>query len=166
MTLGLLTTNKTWSQLRREVEAELRRWGITEYRIPYKDDAERRGQVTIEVVMEGHILPLTCGRFAEYRDAPERNLCALREVIRSLRLADQRGIGLVMAQAARDLLALPEPVTADDPHVVLAIRPEMPERVKRATYRELVKLYHPDNPDTGDREKWEKVRQAGWELGL
>jgi len=71
-----------------------------------------------------------------------------------------------MAQAARDLLALPEGTSGDDPNFILGVRPEMPEAVKKAAYRELVKLYHPDLPNTGDRRKYDQVRWAAEQLGL
>ena len=100
------------------------------------------------------------------RNAPERNLCAIREVVRSLRLADQRGIGLVMAQAAKSLLALPEPVEPGDPDYVLGVRKETPSAVKKAAYRELVKMYHPDTPVTGNRERYDRIRAAAEALGL
>ncbi len=86
--------------------------------------------------------------------------------VRSLRLADQRGIGLVMAQAARALLALPEGLGADDPNFILGVRPETPDPVKKASYLYLVKLYHPDLKETGDRRKYDQVRWAAEQLEL
>lgn len=166
MSVGHLTTNKSWTQLRKEVEHEAHLWGIDRIELPYKDDSVRRGEVIVKVHRDGVTIPLSCSAFSDHAmDGAERNLCAIREVLRSLRLADQRGIGLVMAQAARDLLALPEGLKPDDPNYILGVRPEMPQSVKKAAYYELVKLYHPDRPE-GSREKFELVREAAQKLGL
>lgn len=167
MSLGHLTTTKNWGQLRQEVQHEFALWNINQYKFPFKDDVVRRGgEVTVEIISDGAVFPLTCSAFNDYRDGPERNLCAIREVVRSLRLADQRGIGLVMAQAAKSLLALPEPVEPGDPDYVLGVRKETPSAVKKAAYRELVKMYHPDTPVTGNRERYDRIRAAAEALGL
>jgi len=71
-----------------------------------------------------------------------------------------------MAQAAKGLLMLSEGLKPDDPHYLLGVRPETHLPVKRAAYRELIKLYHPDVPVTGDRAKYEAVRAAAEQLGL
>ena len=167
MSAGHLTTTKSWGELRKEVERELALWGVESWECPFKDDVVRRGgEVTVRIVKDGQVIPLTCAAFNAYRDGPERNLCAIREVVRSLRLADQRGIGLVMAQAAQSLLMLQGGLPLDDPHYVLGVRPETPLEIKAASYRALVKLYHPDVPGTGDRQKFEAIRAAAEKLGI
>jgi len=83
MSVGHLSTTKTWGELRKEVTHELELWGITGYEFPFKDDVVRRGgEVTVRIVRGGDVFPLTCGAFSDYRDGPERNLCAIREVVR------------------------------------------------------------------------------------
>lgn len=164
MSIGHLNTTSSWDKLLNEVKHEFDLWGIRAD-LPYKGDSVRAKEVTIYYTKNGQTHPLTCKEFSSYSNGAERNLCALREVVRSLRLMDQRGIGHVMAQAAKNLLALPEGLQPDDPHYILGIRPEMPDELKSHCYREAVKYYHPDK-QTGNREMLEKVMAAGKALEL
>lgn len=165
MTTGHLNTTKTWATLRKEVEHELHLWGLHNYELPYKDDSARRGEVVVTIHRNGDTVPIKCSRFSDGYNGPERNLCAIREGIRSLRLLEQRGLWEMAAEVARNLKMLPEGLPPDDPHYVLGIRPEMPQTVKLKVYRELLIEYDPAKP-TGSREKFDAVREAATKLGL
>lgn len=108
MVLGNLNTTKTWVDLLAEVADELRKWGIRDYIPPTLQGSRRDGCVTLQLAREGVWFTISCSAFGRYPNGPERNLCAIREALRSVRLAEQRGIGQVFHQAAQ-ILALPEP---------------------------------------------------------
>lgn len=50
-----------------------------------------------------------------------------------------------------------------NPYVVLGISVSDDERKAKKRYRELCKIYHPDNPKTGNKEKFEEIQDA-WKL--
>jgi len=161
MALGSLNTNKTWAILLSEVKDELRKWGIHDYVLPIWDESRKSGKVTLEMAKNGKWTPITCGVFTGASNGPQRNLCAIKEALRSNRLADQRGIGAVNAQVAQ-LLALPDP---GDPYAVLGVRRDStPEEIKLA-YQGAVKRWHPDQPE-GNPEMFRRVHDAGEKLGI
>lgn len=165
MAIGGIHTTTSWNDLIKQVKKEFDLWGI-QADLPYKGDSERAQKVTIYYTKNGKTSPLECSEFSDAYNGPECNLCALREVIRALRLMDQRGIGHIMAEAAQNLLALGEGIQSTDPHYLLNVRPEAPKTVKEHAYHWALKEYHPDTPDTGDREKFDRVREAGEILKL
>ncbi len=56
--------------------------------------------------------------------------------------------------------------TEKSSHQILGILKDAnPEEIK-AAYRNLVKKYHPDNLQTGNREEFEKIKQAFEKLNL
>ena len=119
-TSGALLT-KTWEEITREVREELRKWGTTSYILPCKGDSGnsvRLKPVTVRIKIRGEERQVTCDQFHD-RNRPERDYAAIAIALRSARLADQRGIGAVFAQAAQ-LAALPGP---NDPHHVLGVKP-------------------------------------------
>ena len=154
MAYGNLNTTKTWEEITREVREELRKWGITGYILPCKGDSVRLKPVTVRMKIQGEERQLTCDRFHD-RNRPERDYAAIAIALRSARLADQRGIGAVFAQAAQ-LAALPGP---NDPHHVLGVKPGASQVEITAAYRKKVMEAHPGHG--GNREALEKVMKAG-----
>ena len=159
MAYGNLSTTKTWDQISREVQQELDKWGITDYFLPYKGDSVRQRSVTLRVTIRNEEKTLTCERFQD-GNWPERNYAAIALAIRSARLADQRGIAQVFAQAAQ-LVALPDP---NDPTYIIGAKPTATrEELNRAYHRKLIQA-HPDQG--GTREALERVIEAGRKLGI
>ena len=160
MTLGRLQTNKSWGELLTEVKAEFTRWGFEDVIYPTKRDSLNSGQVEVLVrPLVGEWQPITCGAF-DGHNGPERNLCAIREAVRAMRLADQRGIAAVLVQAS-SLLALPE---GGDRYSVLGVgRNATLDDIRRA-YRQKLRETHPDHG--GSSEMFMRVQEAGKALGV
>ena len=159
MAYANLNTTKTWDQITKEVRQELARWGITDYQLPFKGDSVRLGSVTLRVRVREEEKTITCNRF-QTGNWPERNYSAIALAIRSARLADQRGILDVFAQAAQ-LAALPDP---NDPRHILGVGPESSrDKITRA-YRQHLIAAHPDQGGTA--EALERIREAGRKLGV
>ena len=157
--LGNLTTTKSWRQITAEIQDEFRKWGIFNYSLPYKGDSERLGSVTVLVTVNGQERRLTCSRFSE-GNAPERNYAAILSAVRSARLAEQRGIGSVLADAVA-LKMLPDPA---DPYRILGVHPSAGMDEVRAAYKRMVIKHHPDQG--GGPELLDAVREAGRRLGV
>ena len=49
---------------------------------------------------------------------------------------------------------------ADDPYTVLGLHCGAHPRVVKAAHRHLVQIYHPDNKETGDAEKFKQIQGA------
>ena len=158
MKYGDLHTTKNWRQIQAELKDELRKWDIDQYLLPYKDDSVRRGSVTVTVIIEGDERRLTCDRFSD-GNWPERDYAAILLAVRSARLADQRGIGSLVAQAAQ-LKSLPDP---DDPYHILGVQPSAGIEEIRAAYKRHLLAAHPDQG--GSRESLERVMEAGRRVG-
>ena len=97
---------------------------------------------------------MTSGRFLSW-NRPERGYAAIAVALRSARLADQKGIRAVFAQAAQ-LAALPGP---NDPRHVLGVNPNASQAEITAAYRRKVMEDHPGHG--GSREALERVLEAG-----
>ena len=156
---GNLTTSKSWTQISNDIQETFRKWNVTQYELPYKDDSVRRRTVTVTATMRGQEQQITCDRFQD-GNAPERNYMAIALALDALRLADARGIADVFAQAAK-FAALPDP---NNPYHILSINPDSSgDEIARA-YRLRVRQVHPDQG--GSREEFERVRNAARKLGV
>ena len=154
--VGALTTTQTWEALLSELRDELRKWRKDDFHLPYKGESKSTGAVTLTMLVHGTEKTIRCDNFR----TPEQNLCAIKEVIRSTRLAEQRGIGGLLAEVS-NLVALPE----FDPYRILGVHPDQPISVFLAAYRDKVQIYHPDKA-TGNRAIFDMVQRAGKELGV
>jgi hypothetical protein len=138
----------------------MRRWDVVDYVLPTYRESCSQSFVKLTLARNGNWSDIECRVFGGGDSGARYNLCAIKETLRSLRLADQRGIGGVFAAAAANLLALPDP---NDPYAVLKIaRGASPEMIKRA-YREALQRTHPDRG--GNRRDFDRVQWAGRELG-
>ena len=90
----------------------------------------------------------------------ERDLRAIVKAVESARLADQRGLGALMAETTR-ALALN---AGDDPWVILGLLRESTLEDNRHAFRNIVKRAHPDVG--GDPERFKAIMEAGQKLGL
>ena len=163
MALGSLNTTKGWQELLAEVRTEFDKWGVKDVAYPTKKDALISGRVSVLVLgKNGDWQEIECGAF-DGKNGPERNLCAIREAVRGVRLADQRGIGQVLIGATQ-LLSLPAASEAPSAHAVLGVRPNDTQETIRQAYRRRVKETHPDQG--GDPDDFLQVQAAGRELGV
>lgn len=160
MVLGSLNTNQSWSELLLILRDELRKWDVQDYILPTLKEARAAGWVELSFARHGVWTPIRCGEFSNHTNGPERNLCAIKEAVRAIRLADQRGISDIFVQAAK-ALALPDP---NDPYRVLGISNHANAAQGREAYREALKRTHPDHG--GNSEAFQRVRQAGEKLGF
>ena len=147
-----------------EVRTEFDKWGVEEVAYPTKKDALISGRVSVLVLgKNGEWQEIECGAF-DGKNGPERNLCAIREAVRGVRLADQRGIGQVLIGATQ-LLALPAAPRSDGaPMRCWGYAPTIPKETIRQAYRRRVKETHPDQG--GDPAEFIRVQAAGRELGV
>ncbi|HZS02228.1 MAG TPA: J domain-containing protein [Chloroflexota bacterium] len=78
------------------------------------------------------------------------NMRAVFLTLDALRLAYKRGLGDVLGRTVAQMLALPG-AEYIDPYELLGVRPDAPMEVIEASYRALVKQWHPDrNPQDVD----------------
>ncbi len=155
--VGALTTTQTWEALSADLREELRKWRKEDFHLPYKGASKSTGVVKLTMLFNGVEKTISCDRFP----TPTQNLCAINQVIRSTRLAEQRGIGGLLAEVS-NLVALPE----FDPCKVLGVDSNALSVTTRNAYRLKVKEYHPDNRETGNRLMYDMVQRAGKELGV
>ncbi len=154
--VGQLTTNQSWEALLAELREELRKWRKEDFHLPYKGESRSTGTVKLTMLINGVEKTVSCDKFS----TPAQNLCAIKEVIRSTRLAEQRGIGGLLAEVS-NMVALPE----FDAYRILGVHPDQPISVFLAAYRTKVQQYHPDKT-TGNRAIFDMVQRAGKELGV
>lgn len=154
--VGALTTTQTWEALSAELRDELRKWRKEDFHLPYKGESKSTGVVKLTMLFNGVEKTISCDRFP----TPTQNLCAINQVIRSTRLAEQRGIGGLLAEVS-NMVALPE----FDAYRILAVGPTDTPGAIQAAYRDKVQMYHPDKP-TGNRLMFDMVQRAGKELGV
>lgn len=160
MRLGSLVTNRPWEVLLQELEEELLKWGVKDYILPFKSDAIRWGEVRLTLTVNGIEKTIPSGRFTHQTNGQEANLLAITQQVKATRLADQRGLGPLLAEVS-SLVAL----NGYDPWRVLGAEKDDLETARRY-YHEKLKMYHPDTPDTGNRLMVEMVQRAGKDLGL
>ena len=111
---GSLNTNQSWDALLQELKDEFRKWRKEDYHLPYKGESKSAGEVKLTLLINGAEKTMRCGIFP----TPEQNLCAIKEVVRSTRLAEQRGIGGLLAEVS-NMVALPD----FDAYRILGVHP-------------------------------------------
>lgn len=158
--LGSLTTSRSWDTLLHDLEEELRKWGVEDYILPYKSDAIRWGEVRLTLRVNGIEKTVPSGRFSNQTNGQEANLLALTQQVKATRMADQRGLGPLLAEMS-SLVAL----EAYDPWRVLGATEGDREGAKRA-YRQKLQVYHPDKPETGNQMMYELIHRAAEDIGV
>ena len=81
--------------------------------------------------------------------------------VHSVRLADQRGLGALLAETTRPLAL---PAGGDDPHSLLGVAPSAPTSAIRQAYLEAAKRHHPDTG--GDPVMFKRSHEAARALGV
>ena len=163
MTLGSLNTKRSWQDLRDELANELRKWGVDKEDIvlPAARNSREQGYVELQFHYKGEWRTVRCNNFSSESNGQNKNLAAIKESVKSARMADQRGIGAIFAEVA-SLIALPDP---NDPFVILGVPPTKDKDVLKSAYRRRLQSTHPDKPG-GSREAYARVRGAAESLGV
>lgn len=163
MTLGSLNTKRTWQDLRDELADELREWGVDKEDIvlPAARNSREQGYVELQFHYKGEWRNVRCNKFTSESNGQNKNLAAIKDVVKSARMAEQRGIGTMFAAVA-SLMALPDP---NDPFVILGISPTTDKDVLRSAYRRRLQETHPDKQG-GSRDAYDRVRGAAKKLGM
>ena len=161
MTTGHLNTNKKWTDSLYELKEEFRKWGVQDYIMPKYSESRRAAKVVVPFVINGRWSSPECSRWGLEFDGPERNLRAIVMAIRSARLADQRGIGALLAEVTKHLML---PSGKMDPYAVLGVRPGVTEEILKSALRRREMETHPDRGGTS--EAFREVMEAGKVLGL
>jgi hypothetical protein len=148
---GDIRTRKTSADVRQDVRAEFRRWGMSpdEYEIWPK---EPDGGAQVDFWRDGKKQTIRCKKARDFAG----NLFALWRVIEALRLAQQRGIldTLVMA----GLAMLPAGAIKIDPYELLGVRSDATMSVIEAAFRARARDLHPDKG--GDNEQMKALNEA------
>lgn len=156
MSLGHLQTNRLWSESLSELKEEFRKWGVQDYTLPTYNASRQAVQVSFAI--NGLWSYPTCSRFP----TREQNLRAIVMAVHAVRLASQRGIGELIAEASKHL-ALPSGRSGElDPYMVLGVSRDTTPGSLKAAYRKRVQETHPDHG--GDPEEFKKVLAAGQAL--
>lgn len=160
MTTGRVTTKKGWDEIIRELQAELRMWRVTNYTLPYRGDSERRGEVVFTFKKGDNERTIRLGKFTREVNGMAKNLYAIKEAVKAVRLMDQRGLGDVLLDVAQ-VLALPE----YDPYRVLGVDSTASWEEIRRAYRHQISQYHPDKMN-GARHMYDIIERAAKDLGV
>lgn len=89
----------------------------------------------------------------------EDNLWALARTLDALRQIERDGSPSLINRAFKGFAALPDPDARDWWDVLQVSRTAGREEI-RAAYWRLAKMYHTDNKDTGDLEKFKQIQMA------
>ena len=163
MTLGNLHTNKSWVDSLADLRDEFRKWGVEDYLLPIRKESEKAGSVTVSFAVRGTWVKPECRRWqrADGHDWLECNLRAIVMAVHSVRVADQRGLGALLAETTRPLAL---PAGDDDPHSVLGVAPTASASEVRQAYLEAAKRHHPDRG--GDPAMFKRINEAARALGV
>ncbi len=154
---GQLYTNRTWGEVAAQLKEECDKWSerIESFTLTSYRDAQREGNVRVNLLIGGEWRFLECDRFKHETNGPQRNLLALVQVVQARRKESQRGIEDIGTQAQK-AFALPDPL---DPYVILRVSRKASSEELRAAFRQRAKETHPSRMG-GSRDEYERVRAA------
>src|SRR3990167_3046646 len=130
MAVAQLNTNKSWTRLLAELDEVMRKWR-KEYLPPVCRTSKERRLLTVRWIPKAAWKESACGKFP----TPEQNIHALISSFDALRLADQRGILGVFAEAAQHF-ALPSGQRT--PFEILGVAPTASVEEVRTAWRRKV----------------------------
>lgn len=135
--------------------------------MPLSDKREPQDPgVAVYFIREGKSQCIPCDKWGRVGD----NLRAIAKTIEALRGIERWGAKNMVDAAFQGFKALPSPemVMAMPQlrswHVVLGVSPEAPPEVRKAAYRALARMYHPDQG--GTRQAWDELQRAAKEAGV
>lgn len=112
--------------------------------------------VAIFFKFKGKTITMCCD---QYRRVWE-NIYALGKGIEALRGMDRWGVSEFLERAFTGFTALPPAQSSVTWYQVLEVPEKASANVIKESYRQLVKIYHPDNSSTGDAEKFVRIQAA------
>ena len=156
--LGGLNTKKNWRTLLGDLQTVMRKWGKQDFLPPMFQQSLDTRCVKFRYAVNGQWVDLESRRFR----TPEQNLSAIVQALDAVRLADQRGLGELLAVASA-VYALPK---GDDSSLlaVIGATPSMSKDEKLTAFRAAQMRTHPDKG--GDSNEFRRVMAAGEALGL
>src|SRR5207248_9810718 len=150
----ILTTKKTWQETMRELEDQMRLWGVTEWETNYPKGARTEVQSqkeedrTVKLTYNKNGKPVTLAMSKQNRAVD--NLRVLYLAVEAMRLNERRGISDVLESAYLQLAA---PTQAVDPCELLGLRPDASLEVAEAVYKAKVRNIHPDRGGSTEHMK-------------
>lgn len=90
------------------------------------------------------------------------NLWAIAKTIEAMRGINRWGCSDIVSKAFEGFTALPQHAgpSVGNWWTVLDVHETCPPHLVKLQYKDLIKKYHPDNPNTGDNDKFFLVQQA------
>jgi len=149
----------TWAKTMSDIEDTFRKWKVADWTTKPMRELDKRNHywapeecaVEVQFVLRGDTVKLTCAAQPYYAD----NFRVLYYAVEAMRMNEDRGLTNIMRDAYMQLSA---PKAERDPHEILGVRPDAPSEVVAASYKALVKQYHPDVG--GDAAKFKEVQDA------
>jgi hypothetical protein len=132
---------------------------------PRADRQPETPAVAVYFVRNGKQLCIPCDKYRAVRD----NIRAIGLTLESIRRMERYGTSQTVEATLSGFAALPAQASTNSGprawHEVLQVSPEADPSVIRAAYRNLAAKYHPDNPTSGDQDKFLEVQRAVREAG-
>jgi hypothetical protein len=129
----------------RELDDQMRMWGVTEWTANYprgaRSESSRQAEADRTVQLSYTKNGKTVSLVMEKQDRAVDNLRVLYLAVEAMRLNERRGISDVVASAYLQIAA---PERAIDPYEVLDIRLGAPLEVAEAAYKAKMRNVHPD----------------------
>ena len=155
-----LRTTVTWERTLEALRKELVKWGVQTWLKPTKESSMKNREVVVHFTKNNVQSSPRCSRFP----TPEQNLRAIFGAVQAVRLADQRGIGGLLAEVSKPLAALPGRVEPDPCEVLGVPKGTTDKAVLLAAYHQKAKVTHPDL--AGSDEEFKAVQRAAEALGV
>jgi hypothetical protein len=127
---------------------------------PRRDRQPTSPAAAVYFVRKGKQLCIPCDKFSSVRD----NIRAIGLTIQNIRQMERYGTSQTVEATLSGFAALPAEASPNAGprawHEVLQVSPDADPSVIRAAYRNLAAKYHPDNPSTGNQQKFLEVTRA------
>lgn len=145
---------KTWRELISSVGSTFRKWGVTRWVVVPSEAPERRDRwhspsqrlIRVEFTLHREQITLLQG----VRSTAHENLELMASALESMRLAEVRGMNMLVANAYAQLYPTSKAAQhdrqpdTDDPYVVLGVRREYPLPVIESIWKQHLRVCHPD----------------------
>ncbi len=128
--------------------------------LPYSSQRQPEDQgAAVYFTYKGDQMVIACDNF----DLIGCNLWAISKTIEAMRGIDRWGCSELLNRAFTGFKALPEqasPSNIRDWWDILQVSPEADPTIIKSAYRTLARVYHPDNQETGDTNKFKELKTA------
>lgn len=134
--------------------------------VPVKRDGQMYGNmkpvdgntgIAVYFTWDNEQYVLACDQYIYLQD----NLRAIEKSIEALRGLKRWGASDILKRAFQGFKALPESSLPFKMwYDILGVNPNSNYEAITSTYKLLIKKYHPDNPETGSRERFDEIQSA------